>query len=1364
MKRILGLDLGTASIGWAVVDQAVEPQEESSIIKLGVRVNPLTVDEKDNFEKGKSITTTADRTLKRGMRRNLQRYKLRRDNLISIMKRNGLITDDSILAENGNATTFETYRLRAKAANEEISLEELARVLLMINKKRGYKSNRKINAQEDGELIDGMDVARKLYDEHITPGEYIYSILQSGKRNIPTFYRSDLNNEFDAVWNFQKQFYPNILTDEFKEKLQGRNKTNSEKLFGGVYKINAFEEKDKKTRLLVHSRYRAQAISQKLDIEIIAMVLASINGAIASSSGYLGSISDHSKELFFNKMTVGQYLWSNLQSNPHFSTKNVVFYRQDYLNEFEQIWETQKRFHPELTAQLKEEIRDVVIFYQRKLKSQKGLISFCELEGKQIEVKVGDKTKKVMTGPKVCPKSSPYFQEFKIWQFINNLAITDTDDKVKELSLDDKLNLFKELSLTKELTASAILKTLGLKPKLFNINYDKIQGNTTQAALFDAYKKILDWSGHDVEKFDKLSTTEKLHLVKSVFEAIGAKTDFLLFDDTQAEASPMFKLWHLIYSFEGDSSETGDRQLVEKIAQLTGLDAEYAKALAAVNFVQDYGSLSTKAIKKILPFMKQGFIYSDACEKAGYRHWKHSLTKQEIEEKQLLTQLELLPKNSLRNPVVEKILNQMIHVVNAAVEQYGPFDEIHLEMARDLKQSQAQRETATKRLNERTKETNKIVEILQGSPFYIAHPSRNDILRFRLYQELAPNGYKTLYTNTYISQEKLFSREFDIEHIIPQAKLFDDSYVNKTLETRDANIKKGDMTALEYVQSKFGEAGVEEYKNRIAFLNVRETKEKYRRLLMREADIPSGFLNRDLTDSQYIAKKARELLSEITRTVVTTTGAITARLREDWQLIDMMKELNWDKFNKLGLTEQYRNDEGHEIRRIKDWTKRNDHRHHALDALTIAFTRLQHIQLINNANASDGKKLDKNAFALMKHELTKNGDFLPPMPYDTLRAEAIRALSEVLISIKAKNKVATPHHNKVKGCSKKQVTLTPRGQLHNETVYGARNRYVTKEEKVNASFNAEKIATVARKDYREALLRRLAENNGDAKKAFTGKNALDKNPLFIDSLHSSTVPVKVKTVTFERFFTIRKPISKDLKIDKVIDPRVREILKKRLEDFGNKPELAFSNLDENPIWLNKDKGIAIKRVTISGASEVVPLHEKRNHLGAPIIDENGNYQPADYVSTSNNHHVAIFEDADGNYQERIVSLFEAMACANHGLPIIDRNYKHEEGWRFCFTMKRNEYFVFPDIENGFNPAEIDLKDERNYALVSKHLYRVQKLATRDYTFRHHLETNVQDRKELRNITWKRIQNCNGLKGVVKVRVNHLGKIVVVGEY
>ena len=178
MKKILGLDLGCNIIGWALVNEAENTEEISSIIKLGVRVNPLTVDEMQNFEKGKSITTNADRTLKRSMRRNLQRYKLRRDTLIEVLKEHGFITDSTLLSEHGNKTTFETYRLRAKAAVEEISLEKFARVLLMINKKRGYKSSRKAKGSEDGVLIDGMDVARKLYEE----GNSAYKYLKLEKK------------------------------------------------------------------------------------------------------------------------------------------------------------------------------------------------------------------------------------------------------------------------------------------------------------------------------------------------------------------------------------------------------------------------------------------------------------------------------------------------------------------------------------------------------------------------------------------------------------------------------------------------------------------------------------------------------------------------------------------------------------------------------------------------------------------------------------------------------------------------------------------------------------------------------------------------------------------------------------------------------------------------------------------------------------------------------------------------------------------------------------------------------------------------------------------------------------------------------
>jgi CRISPR-associated endonuclease Csn1 len=169
-KTILGLDLGTTSIGWAIVKEG----ENADIIKTGVRVIPLSTDEIQNFDKGKSITTNADRTLKRSARRNLQRFKQRREHLISLLIANKIISADTFLTENGNKTTFETYFLRAKAASEKIELQEFARVLLMINKKRGYKSSRKAKGEDEGAAIDGMEIAKRLYEEKLTPGQLVH--------------------------------------------------------------------------------------------------------------------------------------------------------------------------------------------------------------------------------------------------------------------------------------------------------------------------------------------------------------------------------------------------------------------------------------------------------------------------------------------------------------------------------------------------------------------------------------------------------------------------------------------------------------------------------------------------------------------------------------------------------------------------------------------------------------------------------------------------------------------------------------------------------------------------------------------------------------------------------------------------------------------------------------------------------------------------------------------------------------------------------------------------------------------------------------------------------------------------------------
>ncbi|MBO7570827.1 MAG: type II CRISPR RNA-guided endonuclease Cas9 [Bacteroidales bacterium] len=1424
MKKILGLDLGTNSIGWAVVNEAENADEKSSIIKLGVRVNPLTVDELTNFEKGKSITTNADRTLKRSMRRNLQRYKLRRENLIEVMKSNGFINDNSILTENGNKTTFETYRLRAKAATDEISLEEFARVLLMINKKRGYKSSRKAKSTEEGQLIDGMDVAKQLYENNLTPGQFSLNLLKQGKKYLPDFYRSDLQAEFDKVWNFQKQFYTDILTDSLKDDIRGKNKSQTWAICAKPFNIVGFKRTGKTAEQKIENyQWRANALSEKLGLEELAVVLSEINGQSNNASGYLGNISDRSKALYFNHQTVGQYQMAKLAANPNYSLKNEVFYRQDYLNEFETIWETQAKYHKELTYELKKEIRDVVIFYQRPLKSQKGLISFCELESKEIEVDIDGKKVKKITGSRVCPKSSPLFQEFKIWQILNNIQVTgkvipndnpDLFGKAESLKngkrflyQEEKEKLFNELNTKEKLSKNEAIKLLFDKTKDIDLNYKEIEGNKTQAALFNAYRTIIEMSGHDEEL--------KKKTIADIFKELKINTDILQFDSNiDAEQQPMYKLWHLLYSFEGDNSVSGNEKLIKKLKEQYGFDKEYAEVLAKVVFQPDYGSLSAKAIKKILPHMKDGLEYSVACEYAGYNHSKRSLTKEELDNKVLKDKLELLPRNSLRNPVVEKILNQMINVVNEIIDEYGKPDEVRIELARELKKSAKEREELTASINQTTKLHEEYVKILKSAPFNLEHVSRNDIIRYKLYKELEKNGYKTLYSNTYIPQEKVFSKEFDIEHIIPQAKLFDDSFSNKTLEVRNVNLKKSNATAYDFVLAEYGEKKADEYTNRIENLYADKviSKTKRDKLLMKEADIPSGFINRDLRDSQYIAKQAREMLEGIVKFVVPTTGSITDRLREDWQLVDVMQELNWDKYDQLGLTYYEQDRDGRQIKRIKDWTKRNDHRHHAMDALTIAFTKHSFIQYLNNLNARVQKGTDEYfdldmvelmdlskeerssaIYGIEKKELERDSHgklrFKPPIPLDEFRAEAKRQLENILISIKAKNKVVTQNINttKKKGGKNKRVQLTPRGQLHLETVYGSSKKYVIKEEKVNASFDTEKIMTVASPRYREALLARLNIFGNDPKKAFTGKNTLEKLPEWLNESHTEKVPEKVKTIDFETIYTIRKEISPDLKIDKVVDAHIRKILEDRLAKFGGDAKKAFSNLDENPIYLNKDKGIKIKRVTITGINNAIALHDKRDKNGNPILDSNGNKMPSDFVNTGNNHHVAIFRkpklDKEGKpitnengeivyeLDEVIVSFFEATSRTMLGIPIIDKDYKKDEGWQFLFTMKQNEYFVFPRYdEDGnmtFNPHEHDenwYKNPENYAEISPNLYRVQKIATRNYFFRHHLETTVAEPKELKGITYKPQLGLNGIVGILKVRVNHIGKIVSVGEY
>lgn len=1432
MKRILGLDLGTNSIGWALVDEAENLSEKSAIIKLGVRVNPLTTDEKKNFESGKKgKTVCADRTLKRSMRRNLQRYKLRRNLLFKILIENGFITQTTILNEHNNFSTFETYRLRAKAATDKISLEEFSRVLLMINKKRGYKSSRVANTEDEGQIIDGMDIAKKLYNENLTPGQFGMQQLLKEK-SIPDFYRSDLKSEFNLIFDKQMSFYPELLTEKLKEELHGKKSDAVWAILEKELKAKGFElvgaKRQGKTseQKIENYKWREKGLTQKLDLEQLAVVLQQINIQYNSSSGYLGAISDRSKELFFNNQTVGQYLQNRLENFKHQRIKGLIFYRQDYLDEFNIIWEKQAEFYTELTKELKKVIRDIVIFYQRPLKSQKHLISICELENTEIIINKDGKKVVKTVGSKVIPKSSPLFQDFKIWQILNNIEVYRKGQKYKKprslplfeqtcdeletigkrrLFQEEKELLFKELSFKSKLSKNDALKIIFANPQDIDMNYQNIEGNKTQAKFYEIYFKIIEVSGHGKFEYQKMDSETIYKTVFEVFNTLNINTDILTYNpnnyDIDYEQQAMLQLWHLLYSYQEDDSITGNEKLINKLYEKYGFEREYACILANLNFQDDYGGLCSKAIKKILPHLMEGNDYYTSCALEGYKHSKNSLTEQEIQNKQLKEKLELLPKNSLRNPVVEKIINQMINVVNSVTEVYGKPDEIRIELARELKKNAKERAELTSIISKTTLENEKIVQKLK-SDFGLTHVSRNDIVRYKLYEELSTNGYKTLYSSTFIPKEKLFSKDFDVDHIIPQTRLFDDSFSNKTIELKDINIEKSNDTAYDFVLKKYGEDGLKQYEERIAtFVKSGENrKTKAKKLMMKLKDIPDNFLERDLRDTQYIAKKAKSILESYVRNVVSTTGSVTERLREDWQLVDVMKEINFNKYQTLGLTEVIENREGQRFNRIKEWNKRNDHRHHALDALTVAFTKKSYIQYLNNLNArrinesqtisnteydnfentalntKDLKLSTRDVLGIEKKELQRDDKgklrFKPPFDLDELRYHAKQHLESILVSIKAKNKVVTKNINKTKskGGFNKKIQLTPRGQLHNETIYGCSKKYVVEKKKIGAGFEAELIAKVSNEKYRNALLARLSKYDNDPKKAFAGKNSLDKNPIWLNSEQTEKVPDSVKVVTLENNFTIRKDVNDSLSVDKVVDKKIRALLYERLSKFDNNPKKAFSNLDENPIWLNEKKCIAIKRVTISAVSNAVAIHSKKDKDGKLILDKNGNPQGSDFVNTGNNHHVAIYRDRDGNLHEKVVSFFEATDRANQGLNIIDKEFNKSEDWEFMFSLKQNEYFVFPNEQTGFNPKEKDLLNPENYHLISPNLFRVQKISTRNYLFNHHYQTRAVDsealklQKELHGITYYSIRTPKKLTSTVKVRLNHIGQIVSVGEY
>ncbi len=1120
---------------------------------------------------------------------------------------------------------------------------------------------------------------------------------------------------------------------------------------------------------------RSRAVTEKITLTELGRILYHLNQKRGYKSSradanldkketeYVAEIKNRHQHLKEEGITIGQYFYKHLTANPWHRVKKAIFPREAYIEEFEAICREQRKYHPLLNDETIALLKDNIIYYQRKLKSKKGLVSVCEFEGTNMP---DEKGRLVLRGPRVAPKSSPLFQVCKIWESINNITLKNRSGQIYELSAEDKYNLFTHLDNHKVLSQADMFKILKLKKDdgwYGNKHINKgIQGNVTKTAILeklDNYPGAAALLRFDLQVAEMEGTARLVN--RKTDEVTDEKIQYKITPDFEYE--PLYKLWYTIYSLS-DKEECSNA-----LMKNFGLQEDRALALAGIDFSKyGFGNKSARAMRKILPYLREGYHYSDACSFAGYNH-SDGLTREENSRRQLLTHLPIVEKNSIRQPVVEKILNQMINVVNALVDQYGTPDEIRVELARELKQSREERNDAFTSLTKRERENEILAARIEE---FGLKATRKRIIKYRLFQEIDERDSKLnavcIYCgNPFTLTGALGGDEVDVEHIIPKAKLFDDSQSNKTLSHRKCNDAKGNRTAFDYMRQK-GDAEFDAYIERVEELYKQKLigKGKRDKLLMSEDKIPQNFIDRQLRETQYISRKATEILQLICRDVSATSGGVTEYLRRIWGWDDVLLNLQLPAYRAMGLTEwKEAEDKAGLVRRyevIKDWSKRDDHRHHAVDALVVACTKPGFIKRLNTLNAQHtrdemyGEVQHGDGF---REKLSLLDNYMiSKKPFTTQQVQD--AVSGVLVSFKAGKKVAVVSRYKAAGINKQKGVIIPKGPLNEESVYGV-IKTIEKNKPVKYLFENPHLIF---KPYIKQLVEdRLAEFENNSKKALA---SLKKLPIYLDEAH--TVELTYASC-FKQEYVMKYPIgslkAKDTEF--IVDAKVRALVRQRLAAFDNKEKEAFKDLDTNPIWLNEEKRIPILSVRCyTGLSAVEAV--KKNEAGKPI----------GFVKPGNNHHVAFYIDANGEKVEHVCSFWHAVERKKYGIPavitspqtvwtkVLDNAALYPEDflaklpgdqWTYWESLQQNEMFIIGLSRDEVNAAI----QSKQYRLLGQYLYRVQKITTKEYVFRAHTETQLNNSIESK--TAKRfiiVQSIGTLNKInpVKVRVNNLGHI------
>ncbi len=728
-----------------------------------------------------------------------------------------------------------------------------------------------------------------------------------------------------------------------------RRSRRKQKLYNLLFKNDLAPKREDSEKWISLDPYqiRASALDNKVSLAEFGRALYHLNQHRGYKSNRKdgedkdGAVSQGIKKINelmmqYDARTYGEYCFK-ISGNHHDENKtpndddwrirNNYTHRDMFISEFKFLWEAQKKHYPTvLTEELKNELFDT-IFFQRKMKSQAHLIGKCPLE----------KNKKRI------PKAHLLFQEFRIRKELNNLTLADENGLPITLKQDDIEKLFAFLNKRSDATFGA-LKTVLIKNNVIansNVKFNlergdrkNLRGNTTNHRLSKPKAFGDDWFTLERELQDYI-----------VYVLIH-------FDDPQ--------------------------KVYEKAKNEWGRSDEQAKTLSHLRLESDYGSFSEKAIKKILPLLREGQEESTAIKEAGYDLF---------EKKQgNLTKLPMPPE--IKNSVVYHALIELRKVINGIIRVYGMPDIIRVELTRDIKAGYDRRQKMNKKMRDLEKRNQKAREALKKAPFNRQEPTFNDILWYNLWNEC---NRTCPYTNKSIPAESFNFGEFQVEHIIPFSRSLDDSFANKTLCDADFNRKKGNRTPWECVQ-----AGL--IKEDDLLQQIRELPYNKRKKFIQKSVDQSNFISRQLNDTRYISKEASSYLKQLAcKDVEVVKGQTTSLLRHVWGLNSVLNPEN------------------------EEMKSRDDHRHHAVDAIVVALTTRSMLKRLSDEN----KKLGEDEWKTLEEtgreqyeELKKrmDGRIWLSHPWSSFRKDVEHSINDITVSHRVNRKIT--------------------GALHEETFYG----------------------------------------------------------------------------------------------------------------------------------------------------------------------------------------------------------------------------------------------------------------------------------------------------------------------------------------